>query len=276
MAASCTILRVAAPVRPDPAIRAWKPPVPGIREVLHARFVEHAYPPHAHDVWTLFIVDDGAIRYDLHRRARAADPAMVSVLPPHIVHDGRPALAGGYRKRVLYLEEDVLGGALIGRAVDEPVLGDASLRSAVCAVHDALACPDDALEAETRFHLVVERIRAALGADAGDPSPAPRDDLADALRALLDERLFEPVTLAEAAERLDTPPARLARAFVRTFGIPPHRYVLTRRLEAARERILAGQPLADVAAEVGFADQAHLTHRFRWFLGTTPGRFARG
>jgi AraC-like DNA-binding protein len=31
--------------------------------------------------------------------------------------------------------------------------------------------------------------------------------------------------------------------------------------------------LADVAAEVGFADQAHLTRRFRQFLGTTPGRF---
>ena len=52
------------------------------------------------------------------------------------------------------------------------------------------------------------------------------------------------------------------------------RYVLGRRLDAARDRILAGQPLADVAAEVGFTDQAHLTRRFRRFLGTTPGQFA--
>ena len=49
--------------------------------------------------------------------------------------------------------------------------------------------------------------------------------------------------------------------------------MLGRRLEAARERILAGQPLADVAAEVGFYDQAHLTRRFRRFLGTTPGQY---
>jgi AraC-like DNA-binding protein len=42
----------------------------------------------------------------------------------------------------------------------------------------------------------------------------------------------------------------------------------------ARDRILRGQPLADVAAEVGFFDQAHLTRRFKRFLGTTPGRFA--
>jgi len=49
--------------------------------------------------------------------------------------------------------------------------------------------------------------------------------------------------------------------------------VLGRRLEGARERILSGQALADVAAEVGFYDQAHLTRRFRRFLGTTPGQY---
>lgn len=47
----------------------------------------------------------------------------------------------------------------------------------------------------------------------------------------------------------------------------PIAYVIGRRLQAARERILGGQPLADVAAEVGFVDQAHLTRRFKQFLG---------
>lgn len=39
-------------------VRAWKPAVPGIHEVFHARFVDHAYPPHTHDAWTVFIVDE--------------------------------------------------------------------------------------------------------------------------------------------------------------------------------------------------------------------------
>ena len=71
-------------------------------------------------------------------------------------------------------------------------------------------------------------------------------------------------------------PTHLARGFTTAFGIAPHAYVVGRRLEAARDRILAGQPLADVATEVGFFDQAHLTHRFRRFLGVTPGRFPAG
>ena len=37
-------------------ITAWHPAVPGIVEVFHARFVDHAYPLHTHDTWTVLIV----------------------------------------------------------------------------------------------------------------------------------------------------------------------------------------------------------------------------
>ena len=266
-------------VEPLDAVRAWKPPVPGVREVLHARHVEHAYPVHTHDVWTLLLVDQGAIRYDLDRRAQGAEPSMVSILPPHIVHDGRPATADGYRKRVIYLEPAVIGESLIGAAVDRPVLPDPALRSAVAELDRALGCVDDALEAETRLHAVAARIRRTMGAPRrGDGRPDPRagDAAVEAFRAYLDDHLFEPVTIAAAAETLGVGPTHLARGFTSAFGIPPHAYVVARRLEAARERILAGQELADVATEVGFFDQAHLTRRFKRFLGVTPGRFPAG
>jgi AraC-like DNA-binding protein len=254
-------------------VHAWAPGIAGIREVLHASFGEHVYPPHVHDVWTLFIVDVGALRYDLDRRPGGAVPSMVSVLPPHVVHDGRPTSPTGYRKRVIYIEAGVIGEELVGAAVDRPVLQVHGLRSRVAALHDALACIDERFEAEARLAFVVERIRATLGAVALETSPAPAD-LGEAFRAWLDERVFEPVTLADAARELSAGETRLARAFTDAFGITPHTYVTGRRLEAARRRILDGQRLADVAAEVGFVDQPHLTRRFRQFLGTTPGRFA--
>lgn len=258
------------------SVRAWKPPIPGIREVLHARFTDHAYPRHTHDTWTLFIVDDGAIRYDLDGHARGALPGMVSVLPPQVVHDGRPATGAGFRKRVLYLETSLLGEHLIGPAVDRPVVPDRSLRRDVAAVHDALACRDDALEAETTLDAVVARIRSSLGDSPPERAVAPGRILAERLRGFLDAHLFEPVTMSAAAAELGASPTILARAFSDAFGIAPHAYVLGRRLDAARDRILAGQPLADIAAEVGFCDQAHFSHRFKRFLGITPARFARG
>jgi AraC-like DNA-binding protein len=268
---------------PEPlAAHAWRPVVAGVREVFHARFPDHAYPRHTHSVWTLFVVDEGAVRYDLERRDHVAAPTMLSVLPPHLAHDGRPATGDGYAMRVLYLEPGILGEELIGAAVDRPIVSVAGLGRRLDRLHAALACRDDALEAEELLAALVADVRLALQPEApatgllvprGRPvlhAARSSGDLADGLRAHLERRLFEPVTIAAAALELGVEPTRLARAFASTFGLPPHAWVTSRRLEVARGRILDGAPIADVAAEVGFADQAHLTRRFRQLYGTTP------
>lgn len=252
-------------------VSAWRPAVPGIAEVFHAHFVDHAYPSHTHDTWTLLIVDDGAITYDLDRHHHGALSAQVTLLPPDVAHDGRAATAHGFRKRVLYLEADVLGGDLIGAAVDHPSLPDALLRTRVHQLHRALTDPADALEAESRLALVAERLRTHLGRPVAS---APVRGLADDLRDLLDERLPDTLTLAEAADVLGAHPAYLVRSFGKRFGLPPHRYLTGRRVDRARRLLLAGQPAADVAVATGFTDQAHLTRHFKRYLATTPGRFA--
>jgi AraC-like DNA-binding protein len=270
-------------------VRAWKPVVAGVHEVFHARFVDYAYPPHVHDAWTVFVVDDGWIRYDLETHHRGAGGERVTILPPHVVHDGRAATGGGFRKRVLYLSADVLPERLIGPAVDRPDIHDPALLGAVHALHRALGEPDDALEAEARLALVGDRLRTHLGdrpAGAGSgsgPSPGHRPSgvgdrqpgrLAGDLRELLDERLFDRTTLSEAGRRLGASPSHLVRSFTGAFGIAPHQYVTARRIDAARRRLLGGEPIALVAAGVGFYDQAHFTRQFRRHVGTPPGRYA--
>jgi AraC-like DNA-binding protein len=255
---------------------AWRPAVPGISEVLHAEFHAHAYPPHTHDTWNVFIVDEGQIRYDLDRHHRGAGGSMVGVLPPHVVHDGRPATSRGYRKRVLYLDTSVLSESLVGRAVDEPCIEDIRLRRRLNVLHERLRHPDDALEAESHLAFVAERLRAHLEDDRADEGDSGGvSELAERLRELLDTHEFEVVTLAAAGELLGASPAHLVRCFSQTFGIAPHAYVLGRRIEAARQRLLEGEPIVQVAAAVGFCDQAHLTRHFKRHVGTTPGLYGR-
>ena len=109
----------------------------------------------------------------------------------------------------------------------------------------------------------------------GSTVERPEDDVASDLRDLLDERRFGSLTLAEAGRILHVSPAHLVRCFSRRFGIAPHRYLLGRRIDAARGRLLQGEPIAQVATGVGFHDQAHLTRHFKRHVGTTPARYAR-
>ncbi|MGW5770940.1 AraC family transcriptional regulator [Streptomyces longwoodensis] len=257
-------------------VTAWRPRVRGVTEVFHARFTEYAYPMHVHDAWTLLIVDDGAVRYDLERHEHGTPHDTVTLLPPHVPHNGAPATPHGFRKRVVYLDASVLGEDLIGAAVDGPDLRDAPLRRRVGQLHTALARPGDELEAESRLTFVAEHLRARLderlrptGRDARDPALARR------LRELLDARVTDGVTLEEAARLLHAHPAHLVRAFSGAYGIAPHQYLTSRRVGRARRLLLDGLPPGEVATTAGFFDQAHLTRHFRKLVGVPPGRYRR-
>jgi AraC-like DNA-binding protein len=255
-------------------VSAWRPAVPGIAEVFHAHFVDHAYPLHTHDVWTLLIVDDGAIRFDLDRHQHGALRPSVTLLPPHVPHDGRSATHHGFRKRVLYLDTSVLGAELAGAAVDQPGLADRRLRHRIHQLHQALAEPGNAFEAHSRLAFILERLTLHLRrhASAGDQPAA--HVLAMRLRELLDARTAEGITLREAAELLHAHPTHMVRAFTRAHGLPPHSYLTGRRIELARRLLLAGQRPADVATAAGFYDQSHLARHFKRHLGVSPAQYS--
>jgi AraC-like DNA-binding protein len=265
---------MAAEVPRRPRIRAWRPEVPGVSEVFHAYFPDHAYPLHTHDTWTLLIIDTGLVRYDLDRHEHGALRNLVTLLPPHVPHDGRSVRDDGFRKRVVYLEEPMLDATRIGSAVDHPGWGDPELRRHVDSLHGALSHPGDSFEAESRLAVIRERLGAHLA--GAEPMPARRDPtLARRLRAMLDDRVTTGLTLAEAAAGLDASQTHLVRAFTREHGIAPHQYLTGRRLDLARHLLLDGRSIADVAVAAGFYDQAHLTRHFTRLLGVPPGRYAQ-
>ncbi|GAA3139375.1 helix-turn-helix transcriptional regulator [Streptomyces echinatus] len=254
-------------------VTAWRPRVAGITEVFHARFTEYAYPMHVHDAWTLLIVDAGAVRYDLDRHEHGTPHDAVSLLPPHVPHNGSPATPGGFRKRVVYLDGSLLGDELIGPAVDTPDLRDPVLRLRVGKLHSALALAGDELEAESRLTLVAERLRGHLRRRTEAPHRFRDPVVARELRELLDARVVEGVSLEEAAGLLGAHPAHLVRAFSGAYGIAPHQYLMSRRVGRARRLLLDGVPPGEVAPVTGFYDQAHLTRHFKRLVGVTPGRY---
>ncbi|WP_454048713.1 AraC family transcriptional regulator [Cellulomonas sp. Marseille-Q8402] len=253
-------------------VRAWRPDVPSVREVLHATFEQHAYPAHTHDAWTVLLIDDGAVAYELDRAPHEAVPASLTLLPPHVPHDGRSAISGrAFRKRVLYLEPAWLPAAAVEAAVVRPTTADPRALAALAEVHAALRRPADALAAECAVHALHDHVQTHLGSPPATARDAP---LARRLRELLDDRLAESFTIVEAAQVLGAHPSHLVRVFSQAYGIAPHRYVTGRRVDHARRLLLAGHPPADAAARAGFHDQAHLTRHFRRLLGTTPRAFA--
>ncbi|MFB6559673.1 helix-turn-helix domain-containing protein [Streptomyces sp. NPDC056400] len=270
-----------AAIRPPSTVSAWQPSVPGIAEVFHARFTEHAYPAHVHDTWALMILDGGRVDFALdgERHGLGVSEAVV-LLPPGVSHDGRTVTEAGFRKRVLYLDTSVLPERLTGAAVDAPLLADPALRERVHRLHLALV-ERDPFEAQSRLAFVRERLHRRLAGRAAEgpvpgPGPVPGSRVAVRLRELLDARVAEGITLEEAAVELGhLHPTHLIRSFKAAYGLPPHAYLTARRVALARRLLLAGVRPAEAAVAAGFYDQAHLTRHFGRHVGISPARFAR-
>ncbi|MFG2976384.1 AraC family transcriptional regulator [Streptomyces sp. NPDC048331] len=273
-----------AAIRPRSTVSAWQPSVPGIAEVFHARFTEHAYPAHVHDTWALMILDGGRVDFALDGERHGVGVSdRVILLPPGVSHDGRTVTETGFRKRVLYLETSVLPERLTGAAVDSPLLADPALRDRVHGLHLALA-ERDPFEAQSRLAFVQERLHHRLAGRTADGRPgrgsgpvaAPGARVAVRLRELLDARVPEGISLEEAAAELGYPHStHLIRSFTAAYGLPPHAYLTARRVALARRLLLAGVRPAEAAVAAGFYDQAHLTRHFGRHVGISPARFAR-
>jgi AraC family transcriptional regulator len=98
------------------------------------------------------------------------------------------------------------------------------------------------------------------------------------LRAVVDyieEHLDDGPTLEQLAAVARLSPYHFARQFKAATGLPPYQYVITRRVERAKQLFQGGGDLslAQVAARAGFSDQSQFSHHFKRLVGVTPGRF---
>jgi AraC-like DNA-binding protein len=91
------------------------------------------------------------------------------------------------------------------------------------------------------------------------------------VRRHLHDHLGELIPTAALAEMIGLTESHVIRAFHLEFGLPPHAYHLRLRLARAVELLSYGLSVATVASECGFADQSHLSRKFKEVYGLTPG-----
>ena len=94
------------------------------------------------------------------------------------------------------------------------------------------------------------------------------------VRSYIDQHLVSGADLDSLARIAGMSSCHFSRVFKQSTGMPPHRYLITRRISAAIAMIRdTDLPLSDISLEAGFADQSHFTRTFVQLTGETPGEF---
>ena len=92
----------------------------------------------------------------------------------------------------------------------------------------------------------------------------------------MDAHIGEAIGLEALAESAGLSVYHFARVFKETVGMTPHAFVMSRRVAKAQKLLVGTElPISEIARTVGFADQSHLTRRFREAFGMSPGQYRR-
>lgn len=244
-------------------------------ELYRAHIVRHAFEPHTHAAFGLGAIESGVERFRYGGADHLAPPDSLVLMNPDALHTGRAETAGGWRYRMIYIDQPVLEAVRGERDwwFDAAVACDAPRARAVSGLlerlwHAAAPLAFDSLLLQLlqtlRPHAQVPRLPA--------PEGRPRfGAVIDYLHAHLAER----ITLEQLANVAGLSPFHFLRRFRDVHHATPQQLLMALRLERAKRLLAQGRAPATVAAETGLADQAHLTRAFAWRYGVTPARYQR-
>jgi len=252
--------------------------------LLHAYYVQHAYPRHSHDYYVISLIEKGRQSFTHKGTRHLTPPGGVIFINPGEVHTGEAADGQGFELRSLYPSTSLMETALselTGHPQGLPFFKDVRVdqrwvTKSVLSLHKTLLQGASTLASESRLLLILAQLikRFADTHPTEQPLGAERKAIQQ-VRHYIDEYYAEGITLNQLAQLVSLSPYYLLRVFHAEVGMPPYTYLESVRIRHAQKLIEAGWPLAQVASEIGFSSQSHMTHHFKKIIGVTPGQYSQ-
>jgi AraC-like DNA-binding protein len=261
----------------DNSVRFWQPASAASSDFMCAALETGCPGPHVHEEWQFAVVETtswmsrGALGHVV------VQPYEVAAMGPHEVHAERSGPAAPGNWRMLHVTAPIISrlsaeaaSRLAAVGFRAPVITDPQAAAELGAL---LRRGEIGQRTETFEAAALDWVRRFLTRHAVEALLGTGHPAVDRARTYLRVRPTEPVTLREVREVAGVTVSYLVRSFARVVGLPPMSYHAKVRLAHACGLLAQGRPAGWVAYACAFADQSHLTRRFKETYGLTPGAF---
>lgn len=239
--------------------------------LMRASFDDHAFERHSHDGYAIGITTHGVQRFRCKGARHDSVAGDFVLFNPDEDHDGGPGTPDGFRYTIWYVPQSIVSDK---RYFARPHVTDPQLAARFGRLSASLIdTPQESLRVASTVRAFLDTLLARHGERAAPSLKAPADAGGASLARVRDyirAHFARDITVADLALVANMSRAHLTRAFTAAYHTPPHVYLNAVRVAQAQGLIRAGLPLVDVALACGFADQSHLTRRFKGSIGVTP------
>ncbi len=241
-----------------------------VTDTVHAPNM--SLPMHAHENAGLAFVLSGSFREVAGPSVRQCRAETLVIRPPRDPHED---LYGERGAHSLLIEVTPSRLQSLAAAFDSAALIDSSAVAVkLRRVHDEMRLAD-AFSSLAIEGLLLESFAELARMRTASAGPRVPRWLA-AARDYVREHFVDGITLSDVARHVSVHPMHLARSFRSCFGASVGEYLRSTRIEQATRLIATtSRSLADIALEMGYSDQSHLTREFRRVHGTGPGAYRR-
>ena len=252
-------------------------------ELLHAHYIEQRFSPHVHEGFVFAVIEQGAHRFQ-HRGSEHLAPAGSMILiNPDELHSCSKAHEQGWQYRAFYPDNAQVGGVLAELELSQhgmpsfasSVLHDRQLHQVFAELHRLLDSAATALQQQSAWREAILLLFQRHGRIPAGLAPGHEPQAVALAKELLASQLAAPPSLEHLAAAVGLSPFHFARVFRRATGLPPHSWLMQRRLEQARSLLKQGCAPLNVAMQLGFADQSHLSRQFKQAYGVAPGQYRK-
>lgn len=251
-------------------------------ELLKAQFQRKQFSKHAHEGYCIGVIEDGAQSFYRSGKLHIAPKGDIILVNADEIHTGSSAVETGWKYRAIYptpemildLSRDFFTTKNAVPWFSDAVIHDLGLARQLVFLFDLFEQGEDTLLKESLYLTTLARLIYCYGRAKLSPINTPEmRKKVELIKELMSSFPEHDHSLHELSAYVDTSPWHLLREFKKHTGLPPHSWLVQRRIQKAKQLLKQGVRITEVAQLTGFSDQSHLNRHFKSAIGVTPGQY---
>ena len=250
----------------------------GLRlEAYHFEGIVQPFPNHFHEHYVIGFVEDGTRRLSCRNREYSIEKGSIVLFNPGDSHACVQSDDGTFDYRGFNIAKEVmidLAEEACGKrqlpGFSENIIYDDEAAFYLRRLHEMVMKGNDDFGKEEILLLLISLLIQNYGQPFENCIPECSREIEKACE-YMEQHFTERIYLDQICRYAGLSKSTLLRAFTKSKGITPYRYLETIRINEAKKLLAEEVPPVEVAIRTGFSDQSHFTNYFNQFIGLAPG-----
>lgn len=249
-------------------------------EAYHFSGIAQPFPNHFHEHYVIGLVEGGQRVLSCKNLEYHLAKGSIVLFNPGDNHACVQSDGGVFDYRALNISKPVML-RLAQEAVGlqqlpcfcQNVILNSEISCGLRALHEMLMSGISDFEKEEKLLLLIAALIQGYGQAFAAPTPECTPVIAEKACEFMQQHFSEHISLNELCRYTGASKSALLRAFTKSKGITPYRYLETLRISRAKALLEKGASPLNAALQTGFSDQSHFTNYFSRFIGLAPGAY---